>query len=155
MPTISAQLNRIVDRSTKIIDLCVTLQEENDLLKLENQSLKVAMEASSQKVKEQEEKLKTLAVARSLEGITESAELLNEKNLGIKQNIDDRVRDVDKCMLLPTQEGGLPANRAQKMGEISIKINIADRIYPLRITTEEEEIVRRAAKLINDRMKEF
>jgi len=49
----------------------------------------------------------------------------------------------------------LPANKAQKMGEISIKINIADRIYPLRITTEEEEIIRRAAKLINDRMKEF
>ncbi|SRR5690554_3316847 len=100
MPTISAQLNRIVDRSTKIIDLCVTLQEENDLLKLENQSLKVAMEASSKKVKELEEKLKTLAVARSLEGMTESAELLNEKNLGIKQKIDDFVREIDKCILL-------------------------------------------------------
>jgi cell division protein ZapA (FtsZ GTPase activity inhibitor) len=41
------------------------------------------------------------------------------------------------------------------MGEISIKINIADRVYPLRINMEEEEIVRRAAKLINDRIKEF
>jgi cell division protein ZapA len=41
------------------------------------------------------------------------------------------------------------------MGEISIKINIADRIYPLRIAIEEEEIIRRAAKLINDRIKEF
>ena len=34
------------------------------------------------------------------------------------------------------------------MGEISIKINIADRVYPLKINVEEEEIVRRAAKLI-------
>ena len=41
------------------------------------------------------------------------------------------------------------------MGEISIKINIADRVYPLRINMEEEEIVRRAAKVINDRIKEF
>lgn len=41
------------------------------------------------------------------------------------------------------------------MGEISIKINIADRIYPLRIDTEEEEVIRRAAKLINDRIKEL
>lgn len=41
------------------------------------------------------------------------------------------------------------------MGEISIKINIADRIYPLRISIEEEEMIRRAAKLINDRIKEF
>ena len=41
------------------------------------------------------------------------------------------------------------------MGEISIKINIADRIYPLKVNVEEEEIIRRAAKLINDRIKEF
>lgn len=41
------------------------------------------------------------------------------------------------------------------MGEISIKINIADRVYPLKVDMEEEEIVRRAAKLINDRIKEF
>ena len=41
------------------------------------------------------------------------------------------------------------------MGEISIKINIADRIYPLRVAVEEEEIIRLAAKLINDRIKEF
>lgn len=41
------------------------------------------------------------------------------------------------------------------MGEISIKINIADRIYPLRVAMEEEEIIRLAAKLINERIKEF
>ena len=41
------------------------------------------------------------------------------------------------------------------MGEISIKINIADRVYPLKVNAEEEEIIRRAAKLINDRIKEF
>jgi cell division protein ZapA len=42
-----------------------------------------------------------------------------------------------------------------QMGEISIKINIADRVYPLKINMEEEEVVRKAAKLINDRIKEF
>ena len=41
------------------------------------------------------------------------------------------------------------------MGEISIKINIADRVYPLRVNMEEEEIISRAAKLINDRWKEY
>jgi cell division protein ZapA (FtsZ GTPase activity inhibitor) len=41
------------------------------------------------------------------------------------------------------------------MGEISIKINIADRVYPLKVNMEEEEIIRRAAKLINDRVKEY
>ncbi len=42
-----------------------------------------------------------------------------------------------------------------QMGEISIKINIADRVYPLKVNADEEEIVRRAAKLINDRIKEY
>lgn len=41
------------------------------------------------------------------------------------------------------------------MGSISIKINIADRIYPLRIKTEEEEAIRYAAKLINEKIKEL
>ncbi|HMR20147.1 MAG TPA: cell division protein ZapA [Sphingobacterium sp.] len=41
------------------------------------------------------------------------------------------------------------------MGEISIKINIADRVYPLRIQAEEEEVIRHAAKLINEKMKEL
>ncbi len=41
------------------------------------------------------------------------------------------------------------------MGEISIKITIADRIYPLKVSTEEEEIVRRAAKIINERIKDY
>jgi cell division protein ZapA (FtsZ GTPase activity inhibitor) len=41
------------------------------------------------------------------------------------------------------------------MGEISIKINIADRVYPLKVKMEEEEIIRKAAKLINERIKEY
>lgn len=41
------------------------------------------------------------------------------------------------------------------MGDISIKINIADRVYPLKVNTEEEEIIRRAAKLINDRIRDY
>ena len=41
------------------------------------------------------------------------------------------------------------------MGDISIKINIADRVYPLRVTVEEEEVIRHAAKLINEKIKEL
>lgn len=41
------------------------------------------------------------------------------------------------------------------MGDISIKINIADRVYPLRVEAEEEEVIRYAAKLINEKIKEL
>ena len=39
------------------------------------------------------------------------------------------------------------------MEELSIKVNIADRFYPLTIGGHEEETVRKAAKLINDKLK--
>lgn len=36
--------------------------------------------------------------------------------------------------------------------QISIKVNIADRIYPLKVQEEEEERIRKAADLINKKM---
>ena len=41
------------------------------------------------------------------------------------------------------------------MAELSIKVTIAGRIYPLTVKREEEEMVRKAAKFINDRMKDY
>ena len=41
------------------------------------------------------------------------------------------------------------------MGELSIKVNIANRIYPLKINREEEESIRLAAKSINDILKDY
>lgn len=41
------------------------------------------------------------------------------------------------------------------MSELSIKVNIGGRTYPLTIEREEEEVVRRAAKNINDYVKEL
>ncbi len=100
MSTVSEQLNRVIKKTTTLIDLCLTLQEENDLLKLENQSLNVALEAGKGKIKELEEKMKALAVARSLDGMNTAAPIINEKNLDIKQKINDFVREIDKCILL-------------------------------------------------------
>jgi cell division protein ZapA len=39
--------------------------------------------------------------------------------------------------------------------ELSIKVNIADRTYPLKVSADQEETVRKAARLINDKMKEL
>ena len=41
------------------------------------------------------------------------------------------------------------------MDELSIKVNIADRFYPLSVNAEQEEQVRKAAKLINDKLKAY
>ena len=39
------------------------------------------------------------------------------------------------------------------MSELSIKVNIANRVYPLSVQMEEEEEVRKAAAYINERLK--
>ncbi|MBR9918574.1 cell division protein ZapA [bacterium] len=39
--------------------------------------------------------------------------------------------------------------------ELSIKINICDRFYPLRINSREEEGVRKASKIINERVRYY
>lgn len=41
------------------------------------------------------------------------------------------------------------------MSSLSIKVNIANRVYPMTIAWEDEEIVRNAAKLIDQKIKEF
>lgn len=41
------------------------------------------------------------------------------------------------------------------MQELSIKVNVADRQYPLKIQAGDEENVRKAARKVNDRLKEY
>lgn len=41
------------------------------------------------------------------------------------------------------------------MDKLSIKIKIADREYPMKVEQEEEERIRRAGKMVNDKIKLF
>lgn len=93
MSSVADQLNSVLQKTTRLIELCNALQEENDLLKLENQSVKVALDTSKNKNAELEEKLRVLKLAKSIEGTS-------EKTLDIKQKINDFVREIDKCVVL-------------------------------------------------------
>ena len=41
------------------------------------------------------------------------------------------------------------------MEKLSIKVKIADREYPLKVRKDEEERIRMAAKLLNEKIKQF
>lgn len=41
------------------------------------------------------------------------------------------------------------------MADLSIKLTIANRVYPLSISRKDEEVVRKAAKMIEDSIKEY
>ena len=93
MTSVADQINSVVIKTTQLIELCNALQEENDLLKLENQSTKSNLENARTKNADLEEKLRVLKLAKSIEGTS-------EKTLDIKQKINDFVREIDKCVVL-------------------------------------------------------
>ncbi|GAO28674.1 cell division protein ZapA [Geofilum rubicundum] len=39
--------------------------------------------------------------------------------------------------------------------KLSIRVNVADRFYPLRVDRDDEERIRKAAKLINDKVLQY
>jgi len=100
MASLSTQMDVIVEKTKNLIQLCETLQEENDLLKLELQSVQVAFDTSTDKVQQLEEKIKAMAVAKSFEEGDIDKEVINEKILDTKQKINDFVREIDRCINL-------------------------------------------------------
>ena len=93
MASVADQLDKVLQKTARVIELCNALQEENDLLKLENQSLKVALDTAKGKNVELDEKLRVTKLAKRIEGAS-------EKSLDIKQKINDFVREIDKCVVL-------------------------------------------------------
>lgn len=93
MSSVAEQLDGVMQKTARLIELCNALQEENELLKLENQQTKTALEAAKREHTALDEKLRVLKLAKSIEGTS-------EKTLDIKQKINEFVREIDKCVVL-------------------------------------------------------
>ena len=89
----AAQLNKVIEKTERLIELCAALQEENDLLKLENNNLADALNTGKNKIKEMDEKMRAVKFAKSFSET-------NEKSLDIKQKINEFVQEIDKCIVL-------------------------------------------------------
>ena len=93
MTSVADQLDKVLQKTAQLIELCNALQEESGLLKLETQSLKVALDTAKTKNVELDEKLRVTKLAKSIEGTS-------EKSLDFKQKINDFVREIDKSIAL-------------------------------------------------------
>lgn len=93
MSSVANQLDSVIQKTARLIELCNALQEDNDLLLKENEFVKSALTNAKNKNTELEEKLRVLKLAKSLEGTS-------EKSLDIKQKINEFVREIDKCVVL-------------------------------------------------------
>lgn len=93
MSSVAHQLDNVLSKTARLIELCSALQEENDLVKVENQQIKAALEDAKKMNIALDEKLRVLKLAKSIEGTS-------EKTLDIKQKINEFVREIDKCIVL-------------------------------------------------------
>lgn len=104
MSSTAGKLKNIIHNTHRVLEQYQFVKVENDHLKLENQSLTAALEASIAKTQQLEEKLKALTVARTLESNEPtrvmSDETINEKILDTKRKINDFVREIDRCIEL-------------------------------------------------------
>lgn len=93
MSSLADQLTQVLQKTNRLIALCGALQEENDLLKQENQQTKSALQIAKNNHADLDEKMRVLKLAKSIEGTS-------EKTLDIKQKINEFVREIDKCVVL-------------------------------------------------------
>ncbi|WP_199139734.1 hypothetical protein [Pedobacter sp. ASV12] len=93
MSSVADQLNNVLLKTARLIELCNALQEENELLKLENKHVKATLDRAKINEADLTEKLRVLKLAKSIEGTS-------EKTLDIKQKINEFVREIDKCVVL-------------------------------------------------------
>ena len=93
---IEESLNRIGEKTQKLIELCEALREQNDLLNLDNQSLRVALETSQKKNK----------ILQDKQGILELSQTIPVRegnSLDYKQKINKFVEEIDRCIGLLNQ----------------------------------------------------
>ena len=93
MPAVAEQLNNVLQKTAQLIELCGALEEENNLLKVENQRQQAAILAAKNTQIELDENIRILKLAKSIEGTS-------GKTLDIKQKINEFVREIDKCVAL-------------------------------------------------------
>ncbi len=93
MASVAEQLNSVLRKTSQLIEMCDALQQENYLLKAENQKQKKDLDLAKSAQVELDEKIRVLKLAKSIEGTS-------EKTLDIKQKINEFVREIDKCVEL-------------------------------------------------------
>lgn len=72
---------------------CDALEAESNRLKEQNEAMQLTLERQQSELKEQEEKIRVLKLARSVS-------VSSEKTIDIKQKINEFVREIDKCINL-------------------------------------------------------
>ncbi|HYH55989.1 MAG TPA: hypothetical protein VD772_05220 [Anseongella sp.] len=93
MAEIVPQLASLERKIGKLIEYCDALEAEKRSLEEQNGSMQLIVARQQAELKEQEERIRVLKLARS---VSDSS----EKAIDIKQKINEFVREIDKCINL-------------------------------------------------------
>jgi cell division protein ZapA (FtsZ GTPase activity inhibitor) len=110
------------------------LRTECSDLKSGNEALKYQLQERDAGIKELEIKYERIKLSGALLGEGESAS-------EAKKKINELVREIDRCVAL--------------LNKLSIRVNVADRYYPLKVERENEEKIRKAARMINEKVLQY
>jgi len=90
MSNVASLLSGIEDKSKKMMERCLELQESLKLSKSEVIELIQINEENKKTIKQLEEKIRSLIVAKTIEN--------KEGAIAAKSKITELVREIDKCM---------------------------------------------------------
>ncbi len=93
MAEIVPKLASLEEKIGKLMAYCDALEAESNRLKEQNEAMQLTLERQQSELKEQEEKIRVLKLARSVS-------VSSEKTIDIKQKINEFVREIDKCINL-------------------------------------------------------
>ena len=90
MPTVESLLSGIEEKSKKLMERCLDLRESLKVSKNEINELIQINEENKKAIKQLEEKIRSLIVAKTIEN--------KEGTVAAKSRITELVREIDKCM---------------------------------------------------------
>lgn len=93
MAEIVPKLASLENKMGKLMAYCDELEVEKAGLQEQNQAMQLSLKKQQAALKEQEEKIRVLKLARSVSDNS-------EKTIDIKQKINEFVREIDKCINL-------------------------------------------------------
>lgn len=93
MAEIASQLASLEKKIGKLMAYCDSLEAERTQLKEECEAMQATLKKQQVSLKEQEERIRVLKLARSVS-------VNSEKTIDIKQKINEFVREIDKCINL-------------------------------------------------------
>ena len=93
MAEIVPKLASLEKKIGKLMAYCDALEAERTSLRDQNEAMQLTLKKQQAALKEQEEKIRVLKLARSVS-------VNSEKTIDIKQKINEFVREIDKCINL-------------------------------------------------------